>query len=382
MGKWILHELFREDLVDAVIQVRQNTATRSNRLLYCYSVASSLSEIRSGSKSVYYPVEMCGVLRHIKEHPGRYAIVGIPCFIKAVRLLTMHEPVFKERIRFCVGLICGHLKSTKYADMIAWQCEIDPGNLIAIDFRRKLHGRKANMKGVEVVGLRNNEKVSRVGVVQDFFGTDYNYGFFKYQACDFCDDVVAETADVSVGDAWLPEYLEDGRGTNVIIVRHPEIQHLIERGMSLRRLHMESISPDRVVKSQEAGFRHRREGLAYRLSLKDRAGIWRPKKRIKAQHNHLNKTRRRIYQLRVEMTYKSHEAFENAVKAGSFSVFQNEMGALLWKYTNLPGDKPPLWQLVLTFALRKITSMMGFPLLHKIQWPKHSNDNPNRKHRN
>lgn len=352
MGKWILYELFRKNLVDKVIQVEQNMPTDSDRFLYRYRVANSVSKIKSGSKSVYYPVEMSEVLRHVREHASRYAIVGLPCFIKAIRLLSAREPVFRERIRFCIGLICGHLKSTKYAEMIAWQYGVAPGNLVSIDFRNKLPDRKANEKGIKVIGFRKNKKINRVDVVQKFFGTNYNHGFFKYQACDFCDDVVAETADISVGDAWLPEYLEDGRGTNVLIVRHPMIQRLIEQGISSGRLRLERINPGRVVKSQKASFRHRREGLAYRLFLKDTAGLWHPPKRVKAQRDHLNRERRKIYKFRVKMARNSYKAFENAVKTGSFSVFQEEMEAMLSKYACL--YRPSLWRRTLSRALRTL----------------------------
>lgn len=41
-----------------------------------------------------------------------------------------------------------------------------------------------------------------------------------YKACDFCDDVFAETADIALGDAWLPEYVQDGNGTNVVVTRN------------------------------------------------------------------------------------------------------------------------------------------------------------------
>ncbi|MGC9322644.1 MAG: Coenzyme F420 hydrogenase/dehydrogenase, beta subunit C-terminal domain, partial [Kosmotogaceae bacterium] len=62
----------------------------------------------------------------------------------------------------------------------------------------------------------------------DFYGYNWGYGFFKYKACDYCDDVVSETADVSVGDAWLPEYVNDSGGTNVVIVRNPVIKKIID----------------------------------------------------------------------------------------------------------------------------------------------------------
>jgi coenzyme F420-reducing hydrogenase beta subunit len=38
-------------------------------------------------------------------------------------------------------------------------------------------------------------------------------GLFKSNACDFCDDVTTELADVSL-DAWIP-YNKDGLGNSV-----------------------------------------------------------------------------------------------------------------------------------------------------------------------
>ena len=46
----------------------------------------------------------------------------------------------------------------------------------------------------------------------EFYGTHWGYNFFRYSACDACDDVFAETADISVGDAWLDGYIDDPMG--------------------------------------------------------------------------------------------------------------------------------------------------------------------------
>ena len=39
-------------------------------------------EVLAGAKSRYYPIEMSKVMDFIKNNEGRYAFVGIPCFIK------------------------------------------------------------------------------------------------------------------------------------------------------------------------------------------------------------------------------------------------------------------------------------------------------------
>jgi len=39
-------------------------------------------------------------------------------------------------------------------------------------------------------------------------------GFFKLNACNFCDDIFAELADVVFMDAWIDPYIYDSKGTN------------------------------------------------------------------------------------------------------------------------------------------------------------------------
>lgn len=170
----------------------------------------------------------------------------------------------------------------------------------------------------------------------------WGHGFFKYQACDYCDDVVAETADVTVGDAWLPQYVKDSSGTNVVIVRNPLIQDIIQQGIISNRIHLDFIDADNAAKSQDAGLRHRREGLAYRLHLKDKAGLWRPEKRVKAQFRHFSRRLRKIQKLRVRMATESHFAFEKAIRAGRFIVFRNSMESIVKIYDNI--YKPSWWQ--------------------------------------
>ena len=50
---------------------------------------------------------------------------------------------------------------------------------------------------------------------------------FKYKACDFCDDVFAETADVVVGDAWIPKYLT--QGNSLVVTRSSLFDSLINK---------------------------------------------------------------------------------------------------------------------------------------------------------
>lgn len=289
MGNWIAAQLLNHNLVDAIIHVRSDDS--SNKQLFKYQISYSKTELSSGAKSKYYPIEMSQVIQLVKENKGRYALVGIPCFIKAIRLLAEQDEIIKNRIKFFIGLVCGHLKSDMFAKTIGWQLGIEPDNLTNIDFRKKIMGRAANDYGVEVRGLEKDENIITSSPIKDLYTTNWGHGLFKYNACEFCDDILAETADVTVGDAWLPEYSNDSMGTNIVTVRNPIIKKILEDNID--QIHIEEIHPKKIYKSQSSGIRHRRHGLAYRLYLKDQNNEWRPEKRV-TPNNKLSLKRKNI----------------------------------------------------------------------------------------
>jgi hypothetical protein len=224
------------------------------------------------------------------------------------------------------------LKSTAFAELFAWQCGVNPNDLTGIDFRIKLDDRPAWDYGVEVYGRSDGKTVSRSAVCSELYGTDWGMGFFKYKACDYCDDIVGETADVSIGDAWLPKYRQDSKGTNLAVVRSPELHQILSDASARGALVLDDVTTEQIVTAQEACFRHRRNGLAYRLHLADLTGEWRPPKRVRPDARPGDRRFRRIQRLRLLLAQRSHVAWKEAVARGDFRVFVNRMEPLVRKY--------------------------------------------------
>lgn len=297
---------------------------------------------------------MSRVLKQVIETPGRYLLVGVPCFIKAFHLLSEHVPILKERIVFTLGLVCGHLKTDRFAKAIGWQMGIHPSQLESIDFRVKLPNANASSYGAAVRGIGQLEET--IVPMKDILVRNWGHGLFRYEACDYCDDVLAETADITIGDAWLPEYVADGKGTNIIVVRNSLIRDLINRNAS--ELAFNAISAEKVYQSQAGGFRHRREGLSYRLFLKDKEQQWRPIKRVEPTDS-LSKRRKRIYEGRTPLLRKANDAFDMALATNEFSTFKEEIQPVLDAYDRLY-KRPFVVRAVLWILRRVKTFMKGF----------------------
>ncbi|TCK84941.1 Coenzyme F420 hydrogenase/dehydrogenase, beta subunit C-terminal domain [Albibacterium bauzanense] len=333
MGTWILSELLSQGLVDGVIHVKERKDSEDHSMIFKYSISTTLDEVIEGAKSRYYPIEISEVINLVRNRPGKYAIVGLPCFIKSIRLLTKQDPVLNERIKYCIGLICGHLKSENFAKMWAWQCGVHPDNLESIDFRTKLEGYTANQYGVTIKGEIDNKKVAiQSPPLNQLFGANWGWGLFKYKACDYCDDVTAETADITIGDAWLPKYLNDSKGTNIIIVRNPIINELIIKCRLEKKLIVEEISPQEAIASQSSGFSHRREALSFRLFLADEEKKWRPQKRVLASNSTISDLMKTRQILRMDMARTSHSAFNESLRHNDFNIFKNQLDPIIKEY--------------------------------------------------
>lgn len=331
MGNWIAAQLLKEGFIDGIIHVK--SSDDESNVLFDFQVSKTIDELSKGAKSKYYPIEMSQVLNFVRENEGKYALIGIPCYIKGVRLLAEQDQVINERIKFLIGLVCGHLKSDMFAKSMGWQMGIGPSNLNGIDFRKKLEGRAANNYGVEVKGEKDGKNVVLSTPTKELYTTNWGHGMFKYNACEFCDDVLAETADVTVGDAWLPEYSNDSRGTNVIVVRNPVIKKIIEKNKD-KTIHVDAISSKKVYQSQAGGFRHRRDGLAYRLYLKDENNEWRPNKRVQPSGN-LKSKRKKIYEMRTMLSHESFKAYKVAESEKDFNAFISYMNPLVEDYKKI-----------------------------------------------
>jgi len=318
---WLLAEVLSSGLVDAVIHVHPEMGEEKTSL-FSYSVSRNISEVQAGSKTRYYSVSMEKALVEVLRTGERIALVGVPCFIKAARNLAVRIPNFSEQLVMTLSLVCGHMKSAGFVESLAWQAGVKPHELVSADFRVKVAGFSANNYGF--AAWRNGARPI-IRPMAKMAGRRWDGGYHRLKACDYCDDVFGETADVSLGDAWLPEYVNDYKGTNILVVRSSVIDAVIRQGLTGERLSLKELTPDRIAAAQSGGLRDRRQGLAYRLYLDDLSGKWRPQRRVEPYSQGLTLMRRINYRLRRLVRQRSFASIRFARKIGVIHLYVWEM---------------------------------------------------------
>ncbi|MEQ7216576.1 Coenzyme F420 hydrogenase/dehydrogenase, beta subunit C-terminal domain [Enterococcus asini] len=325
---WILKELLTRNLVDGVVHV---TATNDPKKLFKYTISRTEEELLAGAKTKYYPVEISEALKTIRDTPGKYAVIGLPSFIMELRLLCEIDPTINERIKYMVGLVCGHQKSTRFSELLAWQCGIKPGKLNFIDFRKKMSDAPASSYAIEVKGEKDGQEISVTHRMKDLYGGDWGRGIFKVRASDFTDDVMNEAADITLGDAWLPEYTEDSNGNNIVIVRNPEIAQIIKEAIDVDKIQVDIVDDRKIIQSQISHYRHTQNELHYRLYKKEKIKEWFPKQRIQPSKN-ISVNRRVIQDIREKICLNAPVYFNEAIKKDDLNYFLKKMTPLDTSY--------------------------------------------------
>ena len=271
---WLAKQLLVEKRISAVACVR---AVDSETKLFDYCLITEPDDLEKCKKSRYYPVEFSKVIRDIKSLNEKVLFIGLPCFIKAIHLARQNDPELSNCIEYTMGLFCGHLKSRYYAEYLSRSCGVNEKDISTVNFRKKVPGSSAGDYSFEVTTRDFMKDIP----MRNVWAKSWSNNLFMLDACEYCDDVMSETADVAVGDAWLPEYINDYRGTSIVVCRHPDLLAMLDKGMECGYLSLESVGVDDVIESQLGGLRQRRQGLQFRLSRSIRKRKWCPDKRVK-----------------------------------------------------------------------------------------------------
>lgn len=265
IATYVFKELLEQKIVDHLFIVKEINGQ------YEYQFFSDAEEITKISKTRYTPVTLEKLFQEISNIEGKIAVSGVACFVKAIRLKQLKDPILKEKIAFIVGIICGGLKSKYYTDYLAQEagCETEYSHAQYRVKNPKSYALDYKFSCIEKTG----KKIHMVDMqsLGDMWGT----GLFKSNACDFCDDVLTELADISLGDAWIDPYKMDGLGNSIIITRSLRAESIVKN----KDLILDCLDENKIIQSQSGSFNHRHNGLLFRIQFREKQGKIVPIKR-------------------------------------------------------------------------------------------------------
>lgn len=309
LGTYICAKLLEKKHVNHIFSIKEASKSDTH---YEYAISSCKSDLLKASKTRYFPVSLATVFSEINNLEGTVAIVGVGCFIKAIRLAQYSDTKLKEKIPFLIGIICGGVKSRFFTEYLASKMDIEATNIQKPQFRKKDITSTANDYSFSCSDANSEEKSIRMRTVGDMWGT----GLFKANACDFCDDVTTELADISLGDAWLHPYYKDGKGTNVVVTRSLLAENLIMEGIKNNNLAMDLLPLENFLASQQGSFNHRHSGMPARIAFAKKNNQLVPPKRY--EHEKLTIDFKLVQKQRMRVRAKSLAIWENNPDAKSF----------------------------------------------------------------
>jgi coenzyme F420 hydrogenase subunit beta len=248
----ILRVLFRLGEIDAAIAT---SPFECRRFLVEPIVINGEQEIAKSRGSKYCPVPVNVLLRRVLENePRRYAFVGLPCHIHGLRLAQQAKPRLREWVPFAIGIFCGGMMGLQATYRILERSGISVSEVRALTYRGD------GWPGFMMIKTRDG-RVIRLPYPE--YGRGLSH--FEPDRCRLCADPVAELADISLGDAWLPRFRDDHIGRSVTILRSPSSERLFSRAIDMGIVEAEPISIQEVAESQKSNVSSKKDSMGARV---------------------------------------------------------------------------------------------------------------------
>ena len=245
-----------EGIIDGALVTRMK---RDNPLEPEPFIARTKEEIIKASKSKYCPVPANVALKEIMESEDseRFAVVGLPCHIHGIRKAEQINKKLKEKIVLHIGLFCNHAPNFWGTKLLLQRLKVREDEMIKLDYRGE--GYPGSMK----ISQKSGELLLLLPDYWDFVGA-----YFFYPArCLMCSDEICELADISFGDAWLPELSEEKIGKSIVVSKSEIGEKILQLMKSKNKIELTEVGVEKVIQSQAGMLYFKKKNLNARNKL-------------------------------------------------------------------------------------------------------------------
>jgi len=208
-------------------------------------IARSRKEIIEASGCKYCPVPVNIILKEILDSKPeeKFAIVGLPCHILGTKRAEEIKKELEQKIVLHFGLFCNHTPNFHGTKNLLEKFKIKQKQVIKLDYR--CQGWPGQMRILK----KQKETILPSSIYWNIIGSD----LFTPKPCLACNEYTSELADISFGDAWLPEFKNDKIGRSIIISRSQQGQDILQMAKKEKIIELEPVSSKKVIFSQIAG---------------------------------------------------------------------------------------------------------------------------------
>ena len=258
LASQILIYALEQGLIDGALVTRMN---KVNPLESEAFIARSRQEIVAASKSKYCPVAANYALKDILHEKGKFAVVGLPCHIHGVRKAEQLYPELKKKIILHIGLMCSHMVSFKGTEFVVRKLNMDKSRIQEITYRGAGWPGAMTVKSAE-----RSVSIPLVGNWRSYWPVFSSF-LFTPMRCTMCPDQLAELADISLGDAWLPEFRGDKIGRSLLITRTQFAERLLNSLQLDGKVALSPVSLEKVKRSQAVNLRFKKDDFFTRSAM-------------------------------------------------------------------------------------------------------------------
>lgn len=207
-------------------------------------IARTREDILEAVGSKYCPVPANIALREVLEREGQYAVVGLPCHIYGIRKAEAVNKTLRQRVSLHLGIFCSHTDTFKGTEFVLQRVGVTKEEVTRISYRG------GGWPGGITISLKNGTE-KKVNLFTRLWASYHDSLFFSPSRCLLCGDVTNELADISFGDAWLPEIVRvEHEGKSIVISRSERGEALLRAASSKGAIQLEPLDARDVVRSQ------------------------------------------------------------------------------------------------------------------------------------
>jgi coenzyme F420 hydrogenase subunit beta len=232
--------LLESGRVDSILHVRASSA---KPLLTDAQISTTAEEVKSGAQSRYGPAAPLVHVHRLLDEGRRFALLGKPCDVAAIRNLARIDPRVEEQIPYCLTLFCGGIPTLHTARKIAAHHGV-PEDEVEV-FRWRGNG----WPGPTHVEAHDGRSYD-LSYDQTWFDSTRPWSYDLQFRCKICPDAIGELSDVSCPDGWVMEggrpIHEEAPGVNLVIARTERGERLVADAASAGAIELAPFAIDQL----------------------------------------------------------------------------------------------------------------------------------------